>query len=123
MNQTWLQIGYKKFTDVVERTDYLDYVHEKRIESAVYYEKSKASTRVGVIFSENRKNLNPQTLDFQRLHPTGTQCEPRGGKLVRGKIAEARGYNLLPLLFFGYCHWIFSIVLREHDQRMPTMLP
>ena len=56
VNQTWLQIGYKNFTDVVERKNYLDYVYKKRIESAACYEKSKASTRVGVI-SEDGKAL------------------------------------------------------------------
>ena len=48
VNQAWLHIGYKKFVDVVEGQNYLDYVYEKRIESAVYYEKSKPSTRVGI---------------------------------------------------------------------------
>ena len=48
MNQTWLQIGYKKFVDTVEIVDYLDCVHEKRIESAVYYEESKPSTRAWI---------------------------------------------------------------------------
>ena len=56
VNQTWLQIGYKKFVDAVKRLDYLDCVYEKRIESAVHYKKSKASTRVGMI-SQNRKAL------------------------------------------------------------------
>ena len=50
VNQAWLQIGYKKFEDVVERLDYLDCVYKKRIESAVYYKESKPSTRVGVSF-------------------------------------------------------------------------
>lgn len=50
VNQTWLQIGYKKFSDAVEIVDYLDCVYEKRIESAVYCEKSKSSARVGMSF-------------------------------------------------------------------------
>ena len=29
VNQAWLQIGYKKFTDAVEGLNYLDYVYEK----------------------------------------------------------------------------------------------
>jgi len=58
VNQTWLQIGYKKFADVVERKDYLNYVHEKRIESAVYYEKSKASTRVGMTIKRLQTRMN-----------------------------------------------------------------
>ena len=48
VNQIWLQIGYKKFLDAVESLYYLDCVYEKRIESAVYYKKSKTSTRVGI---------------------------------------------------------------------------
>ena len=48
VNQTWLQIGNKKFTDVVERKDYLDYVYEKRIESAVCCEKSNTSTSLAM---------------------------------------------------------------------------
>ena len=60
VNQTWLQIGYKKFTDVVERKDYLDYVYKKRIESAACYEKSKASTRVGMI------SVSWGNIDFSR---------------------------------------------------------
>lgn len=50
VNQMWLQIGYKKFVDAVERLDYLDCVHEKRIENALYHEESKPSTRVGMSF-------------------------------------------------------------------------
>ena len=50
MNQTWLQIGYKKFVDAEEGSDYPDYVYEKRIESAVYHNKSMSGTRVGIIF-------------------------------------------------------------------------
>lgn len=49
VNQAWLQIGYKKFKDAVEWLDYLDCVDKKRIESAVYHEKSMSGARVGMI--------------------------------------------------------------------------
>ena len=40
----------------MEQKDCLDYVHKKRIESAIYHEKSKTSTRVGVIVSLSAGN-------------------------------------------------------------------
>lgn len=56
VNQTWLQIGYKKFANAVECVDYLDCVYEKRIESAVYHNKSMSGARVGIT-DKTRKAL------------------------------------------------------------------
>ena len=64
MNQAWLQIGYKKFVDAVEWLDYLDCAYEKRIESAVYHEKSMSGARVGV---NNFAQKALQILEFLNL--------------------------------------------------------
>jgi len=48
VSQSWLQNGYKKFEDAVEALKCVDYLDKKRIESALYYHKSKSDARVGI---------------------------------------------------------------------------
>ena len=48
MATRWLQDGYKKFKDALDSLKCVDYVDEKRTESAFYYPISKPETRVGV---------------------------------------------------------------------------
>ena len=50
----WLQNGYKNFKDALYGLNYVEFMDELRIISAVFHEKSRPSSRVGMRY-ENRK--------------------------------------------------------------------
>ena len=45
----WLQNGYRIFKDAIKSLEYVEFVDEKRIYSADFHEKSRSSSRVGMI--------------------------------------------------------------------------
>ena len=47
----WLQNGYKNFKDAIKSSEYVDFVDELRIISAVFHQKSRPSSRVGIRIS------------------------------------------------------------------------
>ena len=53
----------------MERLEWLDSVHEKRIDSAVYNKESRPSTRVGMSFSIPETVAVRAFVDFAALEP------------------------------------------------------
>ena len=45
----WLQNGYRNFKDAIKSLEYVEFVDEKRIFNADFNEKSRSSSRVGMI--------------------------------------------------------------------------
>ena len=45
----WLQNGYKNSRDAAKSVESLEYVDEMRIQSAVYHEMLRPSSRVGIM--------------------------------------------------------------------------
>ena len=57
----WLQNGYKNFKDAIKSLEYVEFVDEIRIFDAVFHEKSRSSSRVGMIVQ------SPQPVAAQRV--------------------------------------------------------
>ena len=56
----WLQNGYRNFKDAIKSLEYVEYVDEIRIFDAVFHEKSRSSSRVGINFMSQGKAIYPQ---------------------------------------------------------------
>ena len=57
---SWLQNGYKNSRDPTESVESLESVDEMRIQSAVYHEMLRPSSRVGINFMSQGKVVYPE---------------------------------------------------------------
>jgi len=50
----WLQNGYKNFKDAIKSLEHVDFMDELRIFSAVFHQKSRPSSRVGMRYESQK---------------------------------------------------------------------